>query len=157
MSHLAGGVVIVTTQGPGDTDFGMTATAVCSVSLDPPLVMTCMNHQTATHQAVEASGVFALNLLPAGEEALARRFASKGDDKFAGLGSSRRSTGAPILDAALAYCDCNVEESVSAGDHTIFIGRVLDSGVTAAGGETPLLYFRGDYGSVRPLAEPDGD
>lgn len=155
MSHLAAGIVIVTTSGPDDTAFGMTATAVCSVSLDPPLVMACMNHQTATHRAVEASGVFALNLLPAGEEGLARRFASSGDDKFAGLGSATRSTGAPILEAALAYCDCSVERSVPAGDHTIFIGRVLDAGVSNPGRATPLLYFRGDYGSIGPVSDVD--
>jgi len=153
MSHLAAGVVIVTTSGPDDTAFGMTATAVCSVSLDPPLVMACMNHQTATHRAVESSAVFALNLLPAGEEGLARRFASKGEDKFAGIDNSPRLTGAPILHAALAYCDCSVERSVSAGDHTIFIGRVLDAGVSSPEGVTPLLYFRGDYGSAGPLEE----
>ena len=158
LSHLAGGVVIVTTRGEDGEPRGMTATAVCSVSLAPPLVMACMSHEAATYHAVEQSGVFALNVLPATAERLARRFASSDTDKFSGLGFATGETGAPLLADALAHCDCIVERSVPAGDHTIFIGRVI--GVARhEGPKAPLLYFRGTYGSVTPLpvSGADGD
>jgi flavin reductase (DIM6/NTAB) family NADH-FMN oxidoreductase RutF len=152
MSHLAGGVVIVTTRGPDGEPNGMTATAVCSVSVKPPLVMACMNQSANTHAAVVGSSVFALNILPVTERDLAQRFASSDGDKFDGVEVEVGQTGAPLLVAALAHCDCRVERSVSAGDHTIFIGRVLQAASRSA--DPPLLYFRGDYGSVRPLRGP---
>lgn len=155
LSHLAGGVVIVTTRGEDAEPRGMTATAVCSVSLAPPLVMACMSHDSSTYHAVEESGVFALNVLPATAETLARRFASSTDDKFEGLGFAEGETGAPLLADALAHCDCIVERSVPAGDHTIFIGRVIGVARHERPG-APLLYFRGAYGSVTPL-EVDGE
>jgi flavin reductase (DIM6/NTAB) family NADH-FMN oxidoreductase RutF len=155
LSHLAGGVVIVTTLDSDGTLRGMTATAVCSVSVEPPLVMACMQQSAATHGAVRGSGVFALNILPASERELAQRFASSAEDKFAGVGVEPGASGAPLLTAALAHCDCRVEHSVSAGDHTIFIGRVL-SARSRDDGDRPLLYFRGDYGSVGPVESPDG-
>jgi flavin reductase (DIM6/NTAB) family NADH-FMN oxidoreductase RutF len=128
----------------------MTATAVCSVSVEPPLVMACINQSANTHAAVDGSGVFALNILPASEQELAQRFASSEGDKFEGVDVDEGPTGAPLLAAALAHCDCRVERSVSAGDHTIFIGRVLCA-ASREDGARPLLYFRGDYGSVGPL------
>ena len=130
----------------------MTATAVCSVSLDPPLVMVCLDHDAATHTAVAQSSIFALNVLPASDEALARSFATGSREKFAELVLESSETGAPILALALAYCDCAVERSVPAGDHTIFIGRVVDTGVGQTAAEDPsmgpLLYYRGRYGAM---------
>jgi len=153
LANLVGGVVIVTTPTQDGRSTGMTATAVCSVSLDPPLVMACMSHRAATHRAVEQSGVFALNVLPAFAVDMARRFASNRDDKFFGLTASTGPSGAPILGDAIAYCDCEVERTVSAGDHTIFIGRVLDAGSPGRATHPPLLYFRGAYGSLTSLEE----
>lgn len=147
LSHLAGGVVIVTTRDLDGEPRGMTATAVCSVSLDPPLVMACMDRTANTHVAVEGSGVFALNILPLGARDLAHRFASSSPDKFAGVEIEYAASGAPLLSEALAFCDCEVTREVAAGDHTIFIGRVLHARVREAADPTPLLYFRGGYGS----------
>lgn len=150
LSHLAGGVVIVTTRGKDGDPRGMTATAVCSVSLEPPLVMACLDTRAATHAAVAESGIFALNLLPDSEEELARRFAVSAPGKFVDLDVSSGQTGAPLLDGALAFCDCAVVRSVPAGDHTIFIGRVEDAGAYPSRGRPagPLLYYRGRYASV---------
>ncbi len=155
LSHLAGGVVIVTTRDEAGDPRGMTATAVCSVSLDPPLVMACMDRGAATHRAVEASGVFALNILPHSAERLARRFASRSTEKFRGVETVTEASGAPVLAGALSFCDCVVETSVPAGDHTIFIGRVLVAG-TGASGAAPLVYSRGAYGSVAPAPGSGG-
>lgn len=157
LSHLAAGVVIVTTRDSEGAPQGMTATAVCSVSLEPPLVMACLDHDAATHAAVAETGVFALNLLSASEEELARRFATQSREKFAGLPLSSSETGAPVLEGVLAYCDCAVVRSVPAGDHTIFIGRVVAAEVGAdpegdhpAG---PLLYYLGRYGAIDAAAD----
>lgn len=139
--------MIVTTRDAAGEPRGMTATAVCSVSLDPPLVMACMSRASTTHAAVEESGVFALNILPEVAQALAGRFASPGLGKFEGVETRAGTTGAPLLALAIAHCDCRVEQSVDAGDHTIFIGRAVsaDAGPQDA---DPLVYFRGRYGSV---------
>lgn len=151
-SHLAAGVVVVTTRDAGGEPHGMTATAVCSVSLEPPLVMACLSQEAATHAAVVQSGIFALNLLPESEEALARHFATQSRQKFAELSPGSSETGAPVLESALAYCDCSVVRSVPAGDHTIFIGRVVAADVRADLGADhsvgPLLYYRGRYGAI---------
>ncbi|MDH3734836.1 MAG: flavin reductase family protein [Gemmatimonadota bacterium] len=156
MGHLASGVVIVTTRDSAGEPRGMTATAVCSVSLEPPLVMACMGHESATHRAVESSGVFAINVLPAAARELAGRFSSRSDDKFADVRLTKGESGAPLLAVALAHCDCRVEQSVAAGDHTIFIGRVLS--VHAPDEPNgPLIYFRGAYGSVAPVDADDRD
>lgn len=154
LAHLVGGVVIVTTRDAAGEPRGMTATAVCSVSLDPPLVMACMNQASNTHAALEESGVFALNILPEAARDLAQRFASSSSEKFEGVLVGTGDTGAPLLSVALAHCDCEVERSVVAGDHTIFIGRVVSAGARPAE-HGPLVYFRGRYGSVGP-ADHDG-
>lgn len=157
LAQLVGGVVIVTTRDEADRPRGMTATAVCSVSLTPPLVMACMSHRSSTYRAVQESGVFALNILPATAESLARHFATDVDDKFAGIEIVTDATGAPLLADGLAYCDCEVEDAVVAGDHTIFIGRVIAASASADR-RLPLLYFQGEYGSIRPVrAEGDPD
>ena len=152
LSHLAAGVVIVTTLDSEGEPHGMTATAVCSVSLEPPLVMACLNQDAATHTAVAQSGFFALNLLSSSEQALARRFATQSREKFAELSLESSETGAPLLEGALAYCDCAVVRSVPAGDHTIFIGRVVaaEVGTDLEGDHSvgPLLYYRGRYGAI---------
>ena len=150
LSHLAGGVVIVTTRGVDGEPRGMTATAVCSVSVEPPLVMACMSQAAMTHEAVDVSRVFALNFMPASARALAQQFARSSADKFAGVEIVEGTTGAPLIGGALAHCDCEVERSIAAGDHTIFIGHVL-SARSREDGDRPLLYFRGEYGSVGPL------
>jgi flavin reductase (DIM6/NTAB) family NADH-FMN oxidoreductase RutF len=160
LSHLAAGVVIVTTRDPEGEPHGMTATAVCSVSLEPPLVMVCLDHDAATHTAVAQSGVFALNLLSASGEALAHHFATQSLEKFAELSFASSETGAPVLEGSLAFCDCSVVRSVPAGDHTIFIGRVIAADVGEDLGKDhsmgPLLYYRGRYGAIGDAADQDG-
>lgn len=152
LSHLAAGVVVVTTRDPDGEPHGMTATSVCSVSLEPPLVMACLSRDAATHAAVAQSGIFALNLLPETEERLARHFATQSRDKFAELSPGSSETGSPVLEGALAYCDCSVVRSVPAGDHTIFIGRVIAADARADRARDhsvgPLLYYRGRYGAI---------
>lgn len=150
LARLAGGVTVVTSQGPNESPHGLTATAVTSVSLEPPLVMACIDRRSRTHAAIEASGVFALNFLRGSQEELARRFAGARDDKFADVGSYTATTGAPILEGCLAYCDCSLEQSVTAGDHTLFVGRVHAVGTAEVEGR-PLVYYRGRYANLEDV------
>jgi len=161
LACLAGGVTIVTSRGAKGRRYGLTATAVASVSLEPPLVMACLGKSSHTHQAIQASGVFALNILARSGQELATRFSSSGDDKFDGLEVSTAVTGSPLLPHSLAYCDCTIVQAVPAGDHTLFIGRVEEAGthlsdadVAEAGdgsGGKPLLYYRGRYARLDKL------
>lgn len=145
LGRLAAGVAIVTSRQPDGSPSGMTATAVCSVSLVPPLVLACLDVGANTHRAVGSSGVFAVHLLAEGEAELARRFGGEGEEKFDGLAVSRAVTGAPLLAVGLGYCDCSVDRSLDAGDHTVFIGRVEAAGTRGPVGCPPLVYYRGRY------------
>jgi flavin reductase (DIM6/NTAB) family NADH-FMN oxidoreductase RutF len=142
MSHFATGVTVVTTHDGQGRCYGLTANAVCSVSLDPPLILVCVDKRAESHPAFELSQAFVVNILGEGQEELSRRFAVSGGEKFVGLACRNGGTGAPILDGALAYVECRVVAAHDAGDHTIYIGEV-ESAETGDG--HPLLFFRGSY------------
>ncbi|MFW6090114.1 MAG: flavin reductase family protein [Gemmatimonadota bacterium] len=148
MSRLAAGVSIVTARDPSGMPRGLTATAVCSVSLRPPLALASLSTGSTTHAAVEAAGAFALNLLGRGEEELARRFARAADEKFAGVEWETGVTGCPTITEALAVCECTLERAVPAGDHTVFLGRVVRVTVNHEVPNDPLIYFSGEYGAL---------
>jgi len=145
MGHFPSGVTIVTTRLPGGRVCGLTVNAFCSVSLQPPLVLVCVDRFSDTHACILDAGLFAVNVLEAkGGEPLSRRFASPGaDTKFEGVEYREESTGAPVLEDSIAWVDCRLVESMPGGDHTIFLGEVV---AADAMGDTPLVYFRGSYG-----------
>jgi len=148
MGRFATGVTIVTTR-LGDDLHGMTANAVTAVSLDPPLVLVCIDRSADSHDIVEASGVFALSILGRGQYALSRQFAVKGGPaahRLDGVPHHTRATGAPIVDGSLAYLDCRIVGRYPGGDHTIFVGEVVDAG-RLDGGE-PLVFYEGRYGGL---------
>jgi flavin reductase (DIM6/NTAB) family NADH-FMN oxidoreductase RutF len=149
MGHFAAGVTVVTTVRDDGHPAGLTVSAVASVSLQPTLVLACVDRASESHAFIASSGVFALNVLEEGEgETLARRFGtSTGTDKFVGVAFHPERTGAPVLDTALAWIDCRVAAAHQAGDHTIFVGEV-EAAETREG--TPLLYYRGGYGRFAP-------
>lgn len=144
---LAGGVCVIATREPEGRPRGLTATAVCSVSLDPPLVLVCLDSGSHTHDAITTSGFFAVTFLGAQDSSVADRFAGDDEDKFGGVPTRDIATGAPVLEAGLGYCDCVVVDEVAAGDHTVFIGRVeaADLSERAEGSLAPLLHYRGAY------------
>lgn len=142
---FAAGVTVVTTLSDGEPA-GMTATAFTSVSLDPPIVLCCMNASSRTAAAVLASQSFAVNLLAADQEDLAARFASRADDKFAEVTWTPGPEGLPLLTGALASVACRVRSVTEAGTHRIVLGDVVAS--ARADGE-PLVYLDGRYGSFR--------
>jgi flavin reductase len=143
MARLATGVTVVAAAGPDGSVRGLTASAVASVSLDPPLVLACVDRKSDTHDCIERAGAFAVNVLGEGDEVVARRFADlPAEEKFDGLRFRTEITGAPVLEGALGWVDCRLWASYDGGDHTIFVGEVV-SGDAGAG--SPLLHFCGGY------------
>ena len=148
LGHFATGVTVVAAREAGGPPRGLTASSITSVSLDPPLVLVCVERSADTHDVIVDSGAFAVSILAQDEEALARRFATYDADlKFDGVAYREDVTGAPILDEALGWVDCRVWASYDGGDHTIFVGEVV-AGDAQDG--PPLVYFRGGYGRIAP-------
>ncbi|MBU6282011.1 flavin reductase family protein [bacterium] len=143
LGHFATGVTVVTTLDAEGKPAGLTANAVSSVSLDPPLVLVCVDKKAETAACFAASGVFTVNILSEEQEGLSRRFAKSGPDKFSGVGFHAGGNGAPVLEGALARIECRIRQSVEAGDHVIHIG--LAEAIGVEGELDPLLYFRGGY------------
>jgi flavin reductase (DIM6/NTAB) family NADH-FMN oxidoreductase RutF len=146
LGRFATGVIVVA-AGRG-TPCGMTANAFTSVSLDPPLILVCVDRSAAIYRTVLAAGSFSVSMLSAGQEHVARYFADhsrpRGADEFSTIDwSPGPSTGAPILDGALAWLDCTLVNSYDGGDHEIFIGSVQASGFGPA--DDALVFFCGDF------------
>ncbi|HTX09662.1 MAG TPA: flavin reductase [Solirubrobacteraceae bacterium] len=142
---FASGVTVITTEREAKR-YGMTASAFSSVSLDPPLVLVCINQSATTEAAVAGSGVFAVNILGEDQAPLASHFARAGSDKFAGVPTETGELGCPLLADALGTLECKVEQAVAGGTHSVFMGMVM-SARTRAG--EPLTYFRGDFGQFQ--------
>jgi len=145
MSHFASGVTVVTTEH-GGKPFGMTVASFASLSLHPPLVLICIEKGVKTHDAIAAAGKFGVSILSEAQGHISSRFASRVDDKFSGIEVRRGSLGVPLIGGALTTLECSVYDQLPGGDHTIFIGEVVDS-QTKEG--VPLLYFRSGYREMR--------
>jgi flavin reductase (DIM6/NTAB) family NADH-FMN oxidoreductase RutF len=146
LGHWASGVAIATAQGLDGRLCGLTANAFCSLSLVPPLVLVCIERDADSHDCIRSAGTFAISVLDDTGERLARRFAGNDPHKFDGVAYRLGASGAPLLEDALAWVECRVHAEHPGGDHTIFIG-VVTGGDARSG--TPLLYFRGGYGSMK--------
>jgi flavin reductase (DIM6/NTAB) family NADH-FMN oxidoreductase RutF/DNA-binding GntR family transcriptional regulator len=142
IGHFASGVTVITTRH-GDEDFGATASAMSSLSLEPPMLLVCLNTRSSTQEAIHASGRLGVNILDENQGVVAERFASRGANKFAEINVERGEGGVPLLADALAYCECQVAESVVAGTHRVFLSNVIRA-VAREG--SPLTYFRGKFG-----------
>jgi 3-hydroxy-9,10-secoandrosta-1,3,5(10)-triene-9,17-dione monooxygenase reductase component len=143
MSHFATGVCVVTAEGP-EGAVGMTANAVCSVSLHPLLLLVCFDNEARTLPIVRETRRFGVNVLASDQEHVARTFASKLPEleKFAGI-PHRLHDGVPVIEGGLAWLGCRLTELVAAGDHVIGIGEV---DVAEAGDGDPLVWYRGGFG-----------
>ena len=145
LGRFASGITIVTTRDESGTDHGMTISAFCSVSLEPPLVLICVAHTASTHPVLMRQERFGVSMLSAGQEPLSRRFADVESDRFEGIGYTRGESGVVLLDDALAHLECVVLQRYDAGDHTIVVGEVERA---AAHQHRPLLYYRGGYAQL---------
>lgn len=144
IGHFTSGVTVVTTAR-GDVPYGTTASAISSLCLEPPMVVVCLNQESATGRAIVESGVFAINILGEGEGQLATRFAARGGDKFRDIELGYGRSGQPLLPAALAHLECRVTRRVTAGTHNVFLAEAEQA--TASSG-APLAYFRGQFGRL---------
>ncbi|HWP65359.1 MAG TPA: flavin reductase family protein [Candidatus Limnocylindria bacterium] len=142
MGHFATGVTIVTTRDDEGRPYGLTANAFTSLSLDPPLVLICIDRKAETFSHFYASRCFVVNLLTEAQEDLSNRFAKSGGFKFEGVAYETNAMGVPVLDGTLGHIECTLTETHEAGDHVIHIGRVEHFAVR---GGRPLLFYQGRY------------
>ena len=140
--HFATGVTVITTKDSLGKPFGLTANAFSSLSLDPPLLLICVDKQVDCYACFEESKVFVVNFLSEEQEHLSRRFATKGIEKFEGVAWRAGACGAPLLEGALGYLECQVANAYEGGDHTIYVGEIQHA---TAAGDRPLLFFKGKY------------
>jgi flavin reductase (DIM6/NTAB) family NADH-FMN oxidoreductase RutF len=136
---------VLTVVTPEGRLLGMTANSLSSVSLYPPLISVCVDHEAEMHAAILRVKLFAVNVLSSSQETLARRFADKHEDRFDGVGYHLTPDGLVLLGGALAHIECQRYAEYPGGDHTIVLGRVV-GGSTSKG--RPLLYYRGGYAAT---------
>jgi flavin reductase (DIM6/NTAB) family NADH-FMN oxidoreductase RutF len=140
LGRFPSGVTVVTTSGQDGSNQGMTVSAFCSESLEPPLDLICNEKTASVHPALIASSGFVVNILSTDQEQIARRFSIIDIDRFEGVGYSKSASGYAILDVVLGIIECSTFALHETGDHTIIVGKV-DSATARTG--TPLLYYRG--------------
>jgi flavin reductase len=151
MRSLAGAVSIITSSHRGQR-YGMTATAVCSATAEPPTVLVCINRSTTTHEAVANAGIFCVNVLRQEDQELSSLFsgAQKGEGRFREEQWEKLFTGAPVLKDALVAFDCRVVNRLEHGTHTVYLGEVEQLLIGRKG--KPLLYADGQYARLASLA-----
>ena len=142
MSHFASGVTIVTTEHDGQ-QYGMTVASFASLSLRPPLVIVCIEKSVKSHDAIAAAGKFGVSILDRQQGEVSGRFASKIDDKFSGVDITHGELGVPLISGAICTLACKVTAQYPGGDHSIFVGEVVDAQTTSTG--APLVYYRSSY------------
>jgi 3-hydroxy-9,10-secoandrosta-1,3,5(10)-triene-9,17-dione monooxygenase reductase component len=147
LGRFATGVVVVT-GSDGAVPVGLSVNSFTSVSLDPPLVSFCADRRSASWAVIRRSGAFCVNVLAEDQEAVSRLFATRGAEKFDGVGWSPAPSGAPRLHGVLAWLDCGIEAVHDGGDHEICLGRVDELGIESDDG--PLVFYRGGYGRFEP-------
>ncbi|SED93834.1 NADH-FMN oxidoreductase RutF, flavin reductase (DIM6/NTAB) family [Rhodococcus koreensis] len=151
ISRFASGVTVITTSH-GGTNQGMTASAVTALSLNPPMLVLCVNREAPTHEAISTADSFVVNVLSKSQEPLARQFSRPSDDKFAGVETYTSALGLPVITGCLANFECSVTARTTGGTHTIFIADVRAA--AAYDERKPLLYYAGRFGRL-VLAEDD--
>lgn len=143
LGSWASGVTIVTSRS-GDLQHGMTASAFCSVSAEPPQILVCANRDSNTRQVIEKAGAFGVSILARGQEGLALLFADKAREaeRFEDLDCEAGATGCPRIPGAHVHLDCSVVQAHAAGTHTIYVGLVEDAAVSES---EPLAFYRGGF------------
>lgn len=146
LSRFATGVTVITTRNEQGQPVGMTASSLTSVSLSPPLISVCVDVTADMHRALTVSGAWVINILSADQEEVSTRFAQHPpEERFSGIAFEESNDGHILLAGTLAHINCERYADFPLGDHTLFVGRVT-GGATSAG--EPLLYYRGQYGTL---------
>lgn len=149
LGHFASGVTVVT-MAHNDELSGLTVSAFCSLSLNPPYILVCIDKSSTTLELVRGAQSFGVNILGQDQVAVSNHFASKMADKLTSIPHHFGSLGSPLLDDALVNLDCKLANEVDGGDHIIFIGEVVEARIDES--KSPLLYYTGKYGEFRPLS-----
>jgi flavin reductase (DIM6/NTAB) family NADH-FMN oxidoreductase RutF len=147
LGRFATGVAVVTTTSPDGQPVGMTVNSFTSVSLDPPLVLFCVNRDSQLRPVFANADAFVVNVLRESQKELSRRFARPGLDRFGTRRPVPGRSGAPLLDSPLAAIECHTDRVVAAGDHDVVIGRVVAMHAPSDDGP-PLVYYGGAYRSL---------
>lgn len=142
LSRFASGVTVVTTKDANDRFHGITVSAFASVSLEPPMILVCIDKNTGSHDAFHKSEFFVVNVLAEGQEELSNRFAASISDKFDGARYRLGIGEIPVLEDAFVTLECRLAYAHEGGDHTIFVGLVERSNVED---KNPLVYWHSDY------------
>ena len=142
LSRFISGVTVVTMLGKDNRPAGITVSAFSSVSLEPPLILVCIDKRASLHDHLTEGTHFAVNILAEDQQNISRLFASKDEDRFDGARFTPGAAGAPLLNEALAYIECRVVHAYPGGDHTIIVGEVESTSVAE---HKPLAYYRGCY------------
>ena len=145
LGRFATGITIVTARDEEGHDHGMTISAFCSLSLDPPMVLVCVDHAASMHGLLLAHPRFGISILSSDQEEYSRRFAAEEFDRFDGIAYTRGESGVVLLQDALAHLECGVVQHYDAGDHTIFVAEVHQAHPSDG---RPLLYYRGGYAQL---------
>ena len=147
LGRFASGVTVITTRDKAERLHGITVSAFSSVSLNPPLILVCIEKRAGSHQAFEESEFFNVNILDESQQHLSDHFASHLPDKFDGIEYFETNKGLPFLKDSLVHLECRLAQAYEGGDHTIFVGEIKEISVRDG---KPLVYFHGNY---RNLAE----
>jgi flavin reductase (DIM6/NTAB) family NADH-FMN oxidoreductase RutF len=145
LGRFPSGVTVVTTKAADGSDEGMTVSAFSSVSLEPPLVLICIEKTASVYDALTRAPGFVVNILSAKQEQIARRFSIVDIDRFEGVGFSRTQNGIAVLDDVLGIIECRKFAVHDAGDHTVIVGEVE---ATRVENGSPLIYYRGGYAQL---------
>jgi flavin reductase (DIM6/NTAB) family NADH-FMN oxidoreductase RutF len=145
MGHFATGVTIITTFNKDGQMHGLTANAFTSVSLEPPLLLISVDKKAESYPAFGESKVFTVNILADEQEALSRKFAVSGGNKFEGVAYRRGANGAAILDGTLAHIECTLYAAYEGGDHSLYLGEIQEAEVREG---KPLVFYRGGYRAI---------
>lgn len=140
--RFATGVTIASVVDDNGTAHGLTVSSFTSVSLEPPLLLICLGHEVTMIEAFRRASHFGISVLREQDRELSTRFATKGHERFNGIGWHRGTTGVPLIDCALAAFECSVHQRFTSGDHDILVGRVVEARVEDG---PPLIYFASRY------------
>ncbi len=145
MSHFASGVTVMTTADAAGRPHGITVSAFCSVSMEPPLVLACIHKETASHYAFIERQAFVVHILGDDQRDISQKFAEPAEDKFSDTAVLESTDGLPMLDGALVRLECRVVNAYDGGDHTIIVGSVENADIGAG---SPLIYYHHDYRTI---------
>ena len=153
IGRFATGVTVITTRTEDEVR-AMTANSITSVSLDPLLILVCVERSASLHNLLLEAGVFAVNILGDDQRGLSEMFARRSelDEPLGGVPFVEGETGSPLIEGVIGWLDCEVWQTYDGGDHTIVVGRVLDISMSRPEAH-PLLFFRGRYRTLGAEAE----